>query len=635
MPSRPLAIAVIVLQALLVSIALRADARRMIARAIDVLPGWRLPVLVVAMMGSSAVVGRDIPRYVGEVLTSSLIQLVSLATLVLAVRAIPMNALHRLGDRFEKLIGDDIAYGDNIRPHLDRFALLTAIAVAVVCAVLSVVVYERHPHVPDEVAYLFQARTFATGRITLPNPPVPSAFELYLLKSGPQGWFSPVPPGWAAMLAPGAFIGAAWLVNPALTGLNVLLVYLVLQPLYGRRVARLSTLLFAVSPWNLFLGMSFMSQTFTLSCALLATYAVITARRTDQARWAWLGGVMLGVAAAVRQLDAMVIAGALGLWAIGFGGRRLRYSGTFGLVVGALLGTAPLLAFNQYFTGKMSTFPIMAYNDVVYGKGANAYGFGKDRGMGWALDPNPGHGPVDGMINSALNVAATQVELFGWSVGSLLLVYAFVLRGRVTTADRLMLGLIALTWLAYFFNYFSGGPDFGARYWFLMIVPFVALTARGALTLRSPSPRAPGSESSSAVDTPLLTGIAVMSLAALLVFVPWRSADKYWHFRGMRGDIPAMAATHGFGNALVLIAGRDFPDFASAAAYNSLDLDQSGPVYARRTNVVADSALIAAFGNRPVWFVDGPAVTGNGYAVRAGPMAAAEALRRLSVPVDR
>ena len=98
----------------------------------------------------------------------------------------------------------------------------------------------------------------------MPNPPVPSAFALYLIGTGATGWYSPVPPGLAAIFVPGVWIGAPWLVNPVLTGVNVLLLYLVLQPLYGKRVARLSTLLFALSPWNLFLGMSYMPHAATL-----------------------------------------------------------------------------------------------------------------------------------------------------------------------------------------------------------------------------------------------------------------------------------------------------------------------------------------------------------------------------------
>lgn len=632
LPSRPLSVGILGVQAMLVAVALRAEIGVLWSRVSSLLPGWRLLVLLFAMLGSSAIVGRDLPRYVGEIALSSLIQLVSVATTWLAVASLPDSWLQRLRAFFDTLLADAIPFGDDIAPRIDRFAVSSALVVAFVCALLALFVYQRHPHLQDEVAYLFQARTFASGRVSLPNPPVPAAFALYLIEAGATGWYSPVPPGLAAMFVPGVWIGAPWLVNPVLTGVNVLLLYLVLQPLYGRRVARLSTLLLALSPWNLFLGMSYMPHAATLFLALAATLGVITTRRTGLARWTWIGGLALGVLAMVRQLDAMVMAGALGLWSIGLGGRRLKLSGTAGLILGSMLGAAPLLAFNKYFTGKASTFPMMAYTDALFGKGSNAYGFGPDRGMGWALDPNPGHGPVDGLINAALNTVATQIELFGWGMGSLLLVYLFVLRGRLARADKLMLGVIVLTWVAYFFNYFSGGPDFGARYWFLMIVPLVALTARGALTFgASADERTAPSVPIAWAETRWLTAVALASVGGMLVFMPWRATDKYWRYRGMTPAISTLAHEQNFNRSLVIVAGREAPDFASAATYNPLDLGDAVPVYAHESSPAVDSALIHAFADRPVWFVDGPSRSGHGYVIRAGPLSTVDALQHIAI----
>lgn len=624
LPSRPLAVGILVFQAVLVVWGLRSFPGSLLAIARRVLPGWRLPVLILATAASAATVGRDIPRFVSEAGLSTLIQLMSVVTIVLAVRALPDDGLRVLRTMFDRVLGADIPFGADVRPRLDRFAWVTAAIVSVGCALLSVIVYERHPHLLDEVVYLLQARTFASLRIALPSPPSPRSFELYLMTNGANGWYSPVPPGWAAALAAGVFVGAPWLVNPALAGANVLLGYLVLQPLYGRRAARVTTLLLAASPWSLFLGMSFMPHTFTLSCALSATLGVIATRRTGNVAWVWLAGAALGVMAAVRQLDAGVMALALGLWSIGVGGRKLRTAGTVGLVVGSLVLTVPLLAYNRHFTGKPGTFPIMTYNDATYGKGTNDYGFGKNRGMGWALDPNPGHGPVDGTINATLNISATQVELFGWSIGSLLLVYVLIIRGRLIAADRLMLGVIGITFTAYFFNYFAGGPDFGARYWFLMVVPLATLTARSALEL-GPLLDADAARG----EVRALAAVSVLAASALLLFVPWRAVDKYWHYRGMRGDLPTVAQRQGVGRGLVLISGREVPDYASAFVYNPLDFRDAEIIYARRRDTATDSAVMSAFRDRPVWFVDGPSVSGSGYVVRAGPLPYAAAMRRV------
>ncbi len=629
--TQPLSVAILGAQALLVLFALRQRVGALWENATTTLPAWRLPVLLAAMVGSSAIVGRDLGKLAGEIALSTLIQLLSVATTWLAVTALPDASLQRVRARFDRLLGESVPFGDDIKPRVDRFVVTVAIATAAMCALLALFVYQRHPHLQDEVAYLFQARTFASGRVTLPNPPVPAAFALYLIDAGASGWYSPVPPGLAVAFVPAEWLGLTWLVNPLLTGLNVILMYLVLQPLYGRRVARLSTLLFACSPWNLFLGMAYMPHALTLFLALAAALSVVTTRRTGLARWTWLGGLALGMLATVRQLDAMVAAGALGLWCIGLGGRRLKLSGTAGLVLGSMLGAAPLLAFNQRFTGKAGTFPIMAYNDALYGKGANDYGFGANRGMGWPLDPNPGHGPVDGLINASLNTVATQIELFGWCIGSLLIVYAFVLRGRLTRPDRLMLAVMAFTWLAYFFNYFAGGPDFGARYWFLMIVPLAALTARGTLTLGDRTIGADASPTSLS-QSRWLAALTLAVAGGTFVFIPWRVVDKYWHYRGMRPDIAALAESKGFGTGLVMVTGREYPDYASTAVFNPLDLSDPVPVYAARINPSTDSATIAAFPDRAVWLVDGPTISGSTYVVRAGPLTTRDALARIATP---
>ena len=105
--------------------------------------------------------------------------------------------------------------------------------------------YERHPHIPDEVVYIYHARYLAGGMLTMTMPPVPEAFEVNLMNYENNAWFCPVPPGWPAVLALGVLFGASWLINPLLAGLNVLLAYSLLRQLYNRDTARIATLCYA------------------------------------------------------------------------------------------------------------------------------------------------------------------------------------------------------------------------------------------------------------------------------------------------------------------------------------------------------------------------------------------------------
>ena len=75
-----------------------------------------------------------------------------------------------------------------------------------------------------------------------------------------------------------------------------------------------------------------------------------------------------------------------------------------------------------------------------------------------------------------------------------------------------------------------------------------------------------------------------------------------------------------FGRSLVLVRGERHPDFASAAIYNPLDWDADAPIFAWDRSADVRRALLTAYPDRAVWYVDGPSITGNGYRIVAGPI---------------
>jgi hypothetical protein len=87
----------------------------------------------------------------------------------------------------------------------------------------------------------------------------------------------------------------------------------------------------------------------------------------------------------------------------------------------------------------------------------------------------------------------------------------------------------------------------------------------------------------------------------MVTYVPWRAADKYHHYRGMRADVRALAAGGRFGTDLVLVRGKRFPDYASAFAENPVDLRSHAAIYAwdrdpRRARPSCTSTVSAASG---------------------------------------
>jgi len=323
----------------------------------------------------------------------------------------------------------------------------------------------------------------------------------------------------------------------------------------------------------------------------------------------------MGVVALTRPLDAVVIAAVVGIWAVTLRIGRLRVAVVAALALGSLAVAGLTLPYNRHFTGSGTTFPLTAYTEARYGPGSNAMGFGPERGFGWSgLDPFPGHGPVDVVVNAFLNSAAINTELLGWGAGSLLLVVVGLTARRRTKADWALVAAIGCVILLYSLYWFAGGPDFGARYWFLTVVPLVVLAARGAISLDARGGAGPPGR---VHFTVLALGL---SLISVVTFLPWRALDKYHGYRGMDAGIQRLAEEAPFGPDLVLIQGSRHPDYHSAAIYNPLDWDAEETIYAWDRSPEVRRAVLEAYPDRKVWLVEGPSLTGGGHRIVEGPV---------------
>lgn len=614
------ALAILLLEVLLVARAAWGH-RDAIGRTIAGVGRWRLALIALVCVGSSATLSRQPLVFGGELVLASAIQLVHLGALLCFAAALSPSASARAASLADRLLGPG---GDTPTPGgPDRIDWMLAAWVIVVAALLAVLSYQRHPHVPDEVSYILQARYFAHGMLAMPAPPVRDAFDLNLMTYEATRWFSPFPLGWPAILAVGAAAGVAWLVNPLLGGAAILLAGTFLREVYPRRVARLATVLLATSPWVLFMAMNLMSHTASLVAALAAALAVARLRRAHAPWLAIPGGIAIGIVGLIRPLEGMVVAGMLGLWALVTPARRLRLAPAAVLTITTALTAAITLPYNRALSGDARTFPVMQYMNATFGPGANDLGFGPNRGSGWAgLDPLPGHGPIDVLINADFNLFQINTELHGWAVGSLLLATLLVGLGWRRRGDGLMLAAIGAVMAVHALYYFSGGPDFGARYWYLTVVPLAALTARGALELAARHASGPARGRVPAA-------LALLVTVALIVFVPWRAVDKYRDYRGMTPAARALVHDPALRDALVLVRGHRHPDYASAAVYNPIDLHEEGvPVFAWDRGPESRTRLVAAYPARRFWIVDGPSLTGGGYRVVAGPLDATGLLAR-------
>jgi hypothetical protein len=211
------------------------------------------------------------------------------------------------------------------------------------------------------------------------------------------------------------------------------------------------------------------------------------------------------------------------------------------------------------------------------------------------------------VINSLLNGFSVNIELHGWAMGSLWL--AALVLFRRTRLDLSFTAVIAAVTGLYALYYFHGGPDFGARYWYQALLPLAALTVRGIDAVSETA----GSQ------RPLAVALLASALA-LLTYVPWRAADKYWHYLYMRPDPIHLSEEARLGRSLVLVRGQSHPDYASASTYNPLDLRPESaepvPVFAWDRDDATRARLLELYAGRPVWILEGPTVTGSGYVLK-------------------
>ncbi|CAN5258436.1 hypothetical protein BH11PSE2_BH11PSE2_09010 [soil metagenome] len=542
-------------------------------------------------------------QFILQLAVSTAFLIVNLAGVVALARALPAQSLGSLSARVASLISLPGHEGEG---RLDRWwPWLVALFVLAVTILLALFAFQRVPGVPDEVAYLFQAQSFLHGHIALPAPPTDAAKALdYDWISIIDGqWFSIFPPGWPAALALGMAVGADWLVNPILAALAILAGHALAKRLASLGFANVAIALLAASPWFRAMGGSLMSHMLVLT-AVLTAWWILTGARNSGPFKPLIAGALMGLVFLTRPVDGVILGILTGFWLMSVVDLR-RPGGWLNLVaygLGCLVIGGLIFPYNQALTGDFLITPIDQHFDLLWGKGSNRLGFGPDIGSpdGWGgLDIWRGHSPLEALIQAQFNLFATSRELFGWGVGSLVLVLAHLIWGRWNKLDLAMAALIVALIGGFSLYWFNGGFDIGARYWWMILPPLIGLSVRGALTLTERfthlDPQA---------STRVGVTIAVLAAIGLTVFSPWRATTKYFEFRGFHTDYRRLAHQPALKGALVFVGGTS-NDFGSAMIFNELAPSATKPLFVRDLGPDADAKVMAAFPGRPVVYVTG------------------------------
>lgn len=400
------------------------------------------------------------------------------------------------------------------------FAFAASAAIALYC-------FGRQPHNADEVAQLWHARILASGRLALPPDANPEFFGMdNVIDQG--AWYSQFPIGGPAFLALGLLVRAAWLVNPLLLALTLVNLYRFARRAYGESTARASALLFALSPFALFMGASFMNHVpmlWLLSIVLVQLTIWVDAEgRSDATRSALRMGLCLGVAATIRPLDTFLMAGVIGVLQL----TRLRGSAVRvrSLAVQVAAGAVPialLLVANAKTTGA----PFHFGYDVMYGSA---------HGLGFHIDPyGTMHSPLRALLYASKYLLQLNMSLLEAPLPAVgIIVVGLLCLRRPSRWDLLLLALLAVQLTGYALYWHEG--DFrGPRFLFTVLPAIIIFVARAPLLIAG-----------------VTTG-AVRRAALMIVPVCVLVA---WSFYGTQNSVPGRV----MGYRGASLAGRVDPD---------------------------------------------------------------------------
>ena len=465
---------------------------------------------------------------------------------------------------------------------------------------LLYVVGEAIPHVPDSVGYTFQAKIFASFRLTADAPPVRESFSYFnphMLVVVDGRWFSHYPFGHPMFLAFGQILGkiwlvppVIWLVPPVLGAACVALIYAIGKRLYSVSTGLLATVLLLSSPFFLMTASNFMSHN-TAAFTILAALFLLTLRTKRRIIAMFVAGVFIGLLFNIRPLTAAAFIPVLGA----FMGYELLRAGPGRLQLlredvafsaGALLLLGAYFFYNQMTTGD--------FNTTAY----EIQGTFNDNYVGFSGT----HSITAGIQNQQELLSLLLLVANGWPVviGLIVAVLPFLL-GTKNKWDY-FLGASILAIIGAPIIYGGSAIMHGPRYWYEALPFLILLTARGFESLRN---AATGTGDwlahrfrSDSTPTPSATvSFAVYGLAGLLIvfsvygwlfgqretwtgagvslFTPSEAADlEGFNFTDRR--LADKAEEQGIDNALVFV--ENCPHwwcYGSVFWLNSPDLDGS------------------------------------------------------------
>jgi len=459
---------------------------------------------------------------------------------------------------------------------------------------IACVVLDQIPHVQDSIAQLFQAKIFKMGKLCVPLPAHKEFFDYNHIINDIK-WYSQYPPGHSFLLMLGLFLGIPWLIGPFLGTISLLIFYLLVKNIYeDHRMAYLSSILFFLSPFFLFMSSNHMNHSSTMFFILVFLYFYQSMFSSPSSVYPFISGLSLGCAINIRPLTGAAI------------GTTFIYNLLFYVYKKREIGIRKVLIF---FVGiSLMICLLLLYNYLTNG---NPFVFGyqkKYQTLGFLGNAQfgPPHTLKEGVINTSNNLIGLNQYLFEWPIPSLiyifLLLYTSIRKNRWEYLFLFSSTILILGCSLYFYQDLCFGPRF-----YYSLTPFmIILTARGFLGI--PHWLSEKGFNKRKTESSLYLLLLLCILFTLLFSLPSlikKYSNDYWW---VTDKIQKTVKKQGITNAIVFIdcwhpPGATQPSllyYGSGFQFNSPDLKDE-VIYAldlKEKNI----ELMKAFPNRQYYF---------------------------------
>ncbi len=321
--------------------------------------------------------------------------------------------------------------------------LAIIVLAAVFIAFTAAFTFDQFAFSGDEYSYLFQARILESGHLYA-QPPLAEPFVLQHIINLNGKWYGRYTPGWPLMLAIGEKLHMSWLLKAAIGGLALFAIYTLAKRLHGSRTALYAVAMLAVSPFFTFNAASFYPHTASLLFSAIFMLFFFKSLQKSSKLSQLISGASLGFVFMIRPVDAAITGLPFAAYAfLTVRDKTDLAKKTWLLISAAGMVAGIQLAINLFFTKSPFTFTYQVY----------------DPAERFAINAK-----AVGQLLYRLKLLAVWMPLSALAI--------FAKRQKV---NFLFASVIAVNIITYLLFPFTGGDQFGPRYYFPSVISIAVL----------------------------------------------------------------------------------------------------------------------------------------------------------------